>query len=524
MRVTFLGHAGMFVETEGGIGPVRPVVQPGVLRLVVPVPAQRHASIRVAVRRARTTSTSRTCTTTTSTRSGSRTHVDRAATVLLPGVPSSTTSSDALRGPRLHRVRAHRARRSRCQLPGGLQVAILAMTAPADGPAGDSALVLARLDRGDPQPERRPAARPRTSSRRSVRSTRTSPSSPARSGTRWSTTSRPRRSGALGIRKRADQMERAMHYVARRRRAGTSSRSPVRRASSTTTCSRSTTSTAIPANIFPDQTVVPRRDGSARASRAASCSCRARSRRSRDGGVHDRAAGGRRAPGRDLRRRARVPRALPRRLGATGSSAEQASWPRDRIDVVAELRDVVGAAARRRAADARRGVGGAVLLHVGDVGVLIDFPAGDGARVGGRAGGVPHRRRPRARRVAASSATSRTGSTSCSCRAGSGRTARVSTTSTSTRSSSASRSSGWRTARATTRALAEPSDEMFRCGDYLVQKRCPHLRADLERFGSVDRRRARVQGAPLAVRPRDRALPHVRRRRAPCCAPIRIAE
>jgi UDP-MurNAc hydroxylase len=27
---------------------------------------------------------------------------------------------------------------------------------------------------------------------------------------------------------------------------------------------------------------------------------------------------------------------------------------------------------------------------------------------------------------------------------------------------------------------------MFRCGDYLVQKRCPHLRADLERFGTVE--------------------------------------
>jgi UDP-MurNAc hydroxylase len=33
---------------------------------------------------------------------------------------------------------------------------------------------------------------------------------------------------------------------------------------------------------------------------------------------------------------------------------------------------------------------------------------------------------------------------------------------------------------------SEPSDEMFRCGDYMVQKRCPHLRADLERFGVVE--------------------------------------
>jgi UDP-MurNAc hydroxylase len=26
---------------------------------------------------------------------------------------------------------------------------------------------------------------------------------------------------------------------------------------------------------------------------------------------------------------------------------------------------------------------------------------------------------------------------------------------------------------------------MFRCGDWKVQRRCPHLRADLSRFGTV---------------------------------------
>ena len=30
---------------------------------------------------------------------------------------------------------------------------------------------------------------------------------------------------------------------------------------------------------------------------------------------------------------------------------------------------------------------------------------------------------------------------------------------------------------------AEVGNEEFRCGDYMVQKRCPHLRADLSRFG-----------------------------------------
>jgi UDP-MurNAc hydroxylase len=32
-----------------------------------------------------------------------------------------------------------------------------------------------------------------------------------------------------------------------------------------------------------------------------------------------------------------------------------------------------------------------------------------------------------------------------------------------------------------------PVQELWRCGDYLVQRRCPHLKADLERFAEVDR-------------------------------------
>jgi UDP-MurNAc hydroxylase len=32
-----------------------------------------------------------------------------------------------------------------------------------------------------------------------------------------------------------------------------------------------------------------------------------------------------------------------------------------------------------------------------------------------------------------------------------------------------------------------PVQELWRCGDYLIQKRCPHLKADLERFAEVDR-------------------------------------
>ena len=35
-------------------------------------------------------------------------------------------------------------------------------------------------------------------------------------------------------------------------------------------------------------------------------------------------------------------------------------------------------------------------------------------------------------------------------------------------------------------AEKSPIQELWRCGDYLVQRRCPHLKADLERFAEVD--------------------------------------
>ena len=64
-------------------------------------------------------------------------------------------------------------------------------------------------------------------------------------------------------------------------------------------------------------------------------------------------------------------------------------------------------------------------------------------------------------------------------------------------------------------ARSEPSDEMFRCGDYLVQKRCPHLRADLERFGTVEDGILECKVHHWQFDLETRALPHVGRRRAP---------
>ena len=403
--MTFLGHAGMYVETEGGTRPVRPVVQPGVLRVLVPVPPQRLA--RPGARsRARTTSTSRTCTTTTSTRRGSPSTSTSRPRCCCPAFELDHLEQ-ALRDARLHRVRAHRAReagparRARGRDPRDDRTGRRSRRATRRWSSRDST---ARIL----EPERRPAPGPRTSSRRSARSTRTSPSSRARSGTRWSTTSRPTRSARSA-----------------------SASAPTRWSGRCTTCATSHAPHIFPiagppcfldddlfafndldddpTNIFPDQTVFLARDGARGACRRASCSCPARVATLVDGDCTvEQPAGDARAR-RDLRRQARRRSSATATTGATGSRASSASWPTRPASTswprCAEwwepLLDL--------APLTRAGVGAPVLLHVGDVGVLDRLPGRDGARVERRAGRLPHRHRPRARRVAASSATSRTG-------------------------------------------------------------------------------------------------------------------
>ena len=55
-------------------------------------------------------------------------------------------------------------------------------------------------------------------------------------------------------------------------------------------------------------------------------------------------------------------------------------------------------------------------------------------------------------------------------------------------------------------------DELWRCDGYLVQRRCPHLKADLARFGEVEDGHPHLHHARLAVRPGHRPLPDLRRR------------
>jgi UDP-MurNAc hydroxylase len=164
--------------------------------------------------------------------------------------------------------------------------------------------------------------------------------------------------------------------------------------------------------------------------------------------------------------------------------AERASWPREPIDVVGALREwwepILDVAPLTRA-----GVGGAVLLHLGDVGVLVDFPSGTVREWSGE----PVVYRIDTDRALVQSCIERhvedwVNELFLSCRFRAHRDGPYNEyIYTFFKCLSLERMAYCEGHYAT---RSERSDEMFRCGDYLVQKRCPHLRADLERFGTVE--------------------------------------
>ena len=163
---------------------------------------------------------------------------------------------------------------------------------------------------------------------------------------------------------------------------------------------------------------------------------------------------------------------------------ERASWPRNGVDVVGALRDwwepLLDVAPLTRA-----GVGAPVLLHVGDVGVLIDFPAGTVREWAGE----PVEYRIDTDRALVESCIERhiedwVNELFLSCRFRAHRDGPYNEyVYTFFKCLSLERMAYCEGHYA---SRSEPSDEMFRCGDYMVQKRCPHLRADLERFGTVE--------------------------------------
>ena len=62
-------------------------------------------------------------------------------------------------------------------------------------------------------------------------------------------------------------------------------------------------------------------------------------------------------------------------------------------------------------------------------------------------------------------------------------------------------------------------EEDIKLGDWIMQRRCPHLRGDLSRFGQISRHHADLHRARLAVRPGDRHLPVHGRRELPAPLP-----
>jgi UDP-MurNAc hydroxylase len=162
---------------------------------------------------------------------------------------------------------------------------------------------------------------------------------------------------------------------------------------------------------------------------------------------------------------------------------EHASWPTARTDVVGALAEwwepLLDVAPLTRA-----GVGAPALLHLGDVGVLVDFPAGRVREWSGEA--VPYR--IDTDRALVESCIERhvedwVNELFLSCRFRAHRDGPYNEyLYTFFKCLSVERMAYCEGHYA---SRSEPSDETFRCGDYLVQKRCPHLRADLERFGQV---------------------------------------
>ena len=144
---------------------LRPVVRPGVPRLVVPVPPQRPARRRPARRasRAPTTSTSRTSTATTGTSRGCATTCRRDIGVLLPGYPTRELDRTMRSLGFTNLIRT--VDREELDLGGGLSVAIHVETSITDGPGGDSALVVSDGALPHRRPERLPHDRPRRPAR-----------------------------------------------------------------------------------------------------------------------------------------------------------------------------------------------------------------------------------------------------------------------------------------------------------------------------------------------------------------------
>src|SRR4051794_19694134 len=367
VRVTFLGHVGMFVETDGGSVLCDPWFTPAYFGSWFPFPRNDALDIEPF--------------TAPDYLYISHLHHDhydpewlaapvhRRAKVLLPAFRLDHLEQELRRLGFTEFVRTDHA--EPVSLGGGLRAVILAMTAPADGPAGDSALILRDstatiLNQND--------ARPRDL----VELERFGPYDAhftQFSGAIWYPMVYdfpPAEMRALGERKRADQMERALHYLR-------DVDAPVRFPVAGPPCFLDDDLFAFndldgdPANIFPNQPTFLREMAEEGVRGGELLVPGTVATITRDGTTVEQPTG-------DLAPDAIFDdeRVYLERYRADWSdwlAREKASWPRGRYDVVAELRDWFEPLLDL-APYTRRGVGGGVLLHLGDVAVLIDFAAG----------------------------------------------------------------------------------------------------------------------------------------------------
>ena len=444
-------------------------------------------------------------------------HVDRDTTVLVPGYPTrelerpahapsaSTTSSAPSTARSSHSVGGP---------DGSPSTSRLSIT---DGPGGDSALVVSDGTAGS---STRTTAAPTTSTRcaPTARSTCTGCSTAARSGTRWSTTSR--RSGCAS-------------WSTPRSTAS----SPGRCATSRRSAPRAVVPSAgPPAFLDPElfRLNVDHRRRAEHLPRPAHASW--------PGSTPPGTAASWPSPARRSRSRptrSRVTHPIARRRGRRRSSTTRRdylrryqadwmpwldractrTWDRAEHRPAADAEGVVGAAAGDGARRCARRSATTCLLRAGDRRDPHRLPDRRGARLRRRALRVPLRHPARAASRRSSPSGPSTGATRCSCRAASGRGGRARSTSTSTTSSSRCRVSACAAPRPRRCASSTRTQRARGRGD---RARRLHRRAALPASPGRPQRvrrdrglRAGVHAARLALRPRDRPLPH--RGRRPRC-------
>lgn len=478
MRVTFLGHVGMYVETEGGSVLCDPWFNPAYFGSWFPFPRNDRLDVEPFsqpdylyishLHRDHFDPI------------WLEAHVDKSAKVLLPAFELDHLER-AMRG--LGFTDFVRTENANPVSLGALEVAIISMTSPADGPAGDSALVLADssariLNQND--------ARPRDMDDLEALGPFDAHFTQF-SGAIWypMVYDFPAdEKHALGIRKRADQMERAVHYL---RDIGARHLFPV----AGPPCFLDDDLFAAndlgddPANIFPDQTVFLDLLNDEGISGGELLVPGTIVDFARDGCTLIQPTGELAPDFIFADKRAYLESYQADYVAWL--QEERGSWGREQIDVVGALRDWFEPLLEM-APLTRAGIGAPVLMtlvdekHGDDLQVVIDFLSGE---VREWAGEECPFRLEFARGLAEVLIDDRTedwvNRLFLSCRFTAHRDGPYNEyVYTFFKSLSVERMAyceGYYSSR------VEAGTEWFRCGDYKVQKRCPHLRADLERFG-----------------------------------------